>query len=77
MDIFDKQGRKIRKTMDGYSIVRENVSNKGRIFYDGNGVRYKCQGYNPKIQDCVYLNLKTGKHVVGCVEGMYLKNPRK
>lgn len=64
-------------TKDGIKVNRKSDKNKGHIFYDEDGNGFKCLGYNPKLDDCVYLNLQNNKEVVGCVKGFYYNNPKK
>jgi len=69
--------KKTAVTKDGVTVERASDKYKGHIFYDADGTGYKCLGYNPKLDDCVYRNLKTNVEVVGCMEGFYFNNPVK
>ena len=62
-------------TKDGVEVEKGTNKYKGHIFYDEDGGKYKCLGYFPKLDDCVYENLQTGKEVVGCMDGFYFKDP--
>ena len=64
-------------TKDGVEVEKGTNKYKGHIFYDEDGGKYKCLGYFPKLDDCVYENLQTGKEVVGCMDGFYFKDPTK
>ncbi|MEI7960732.1 MAG: hypothetical protein WCI04_00190 [archaeon] len=64
-------------TKDGVEVEKGTNKYKGHIFYDEDGGKYKCLGYFPKLDDCVYENLQTGKEVVGCMDGFYFKDPKK
>jgi hypothetical protein len=63
------------KTKDGVELEKRTNKHKGHIFYDEKGVGYECLGYFPKLDDCVYMNLKTKKEVVGCMDGFFYNNP--
>ena len=62
-------------TKDGVKLNRKSDKNKGHIFYDESGNKFKCLGHNEKLDDCVYLNMQTQKEVVGCLKGFYYNNP--
>lgn len=64
------------KTRDGIPVEKDSNKYKGHIFYDENGVGYRCLGYNEKLKDCVYKNLQTNVQVVGCMDGFYYNNPK-
>jgi hypothetical protein len=63
------------KTKDGVELEKRSNKHKGHIFYDEQGVGYECLGYFPKLDECVYMNLKTKKEVVGCMDGFFYNNP--
>ncbi len=63
------------KTKDGVELEKRSNKHKGHIFYDEKGVGYECLGYFPKLDECVYMNLKTKKEVVGCMDGFFYNNP--
>ena len=65
------------KTKDGVELHKASNEYKGHIFYDENGGKYKCLGYFPKLEDCVYLDIQTGNEVVGCMSGFYYNDPTK
>ena len=64
-------------TKDGVKVEKRSNKYKGHIFYDEKGGSYQCLGFYPKFDECVYLDLQTGKHVVGCMDGFYFSNPIK
>lgn len=67
--------KKTTYTKDGVEVDSSSDKYKGHIFYDEDGVGYKCLGYEKKLGDCVYLNLKTNQEVVGCMDGFYYNKP--
>lgn len=67
--------KKTAVTKDGVTVERASDKYKGHIFYDADGTGYKCLGYNPKLDDCIYRNLKTNVEVVGCMDGFYFNKP--
>lgn len=64
-------------TKDGVTVKKASNEYKGHIFYDEHGNQFKCLGYYPKLEECVYLDLQTGNEVVGCMDGFYYNNPTK
>ena len=64
-------------TKDGVKVAKGSNKYKGHVFYDEKGVGYKCLGFFPEIDDCMYKNLSTGNEVIGCMKGFYFNNPVK
>ena len=72
------EGGKIPKTVftkDGVEVEEHSDKYKGHIFYDADGGKYRCIGYLPRIDDCVYLDLQKDIEVVGCMDGFYFNDP--
>ncbi len=64
-------------TKDGVEVKKASNKYRGHVFFDADGLQYKCLGYFPKLGDCVYLNIKTNTEVVGCMDGFYFNDPTK
>lgn len=62
-------------TKDGVVVEKGTDKYKGHIFFDEDGGKYVCLGYNPKLEDCEYTNVQTGFTVVGCMTGFYFNDP--
>lgn len=72
------EGGKIPKTVftkDGVEVEEHSDKYIGHIFYDADGGKYRCIGYFPKLDDCVYLDLQKDIEVVGCMDGFYFNDP--
>jgi hypothetical protein len=68
---------KYTHTKDGVKVEKGTDKYKGHIFYEEDGSAYRCLGYFPKIDDCVYENVESGNKIVGCMDGFYFNNPNK
>lgn len=64
-------------TKDGVEVEKGSDKYKDHVFYDETGIGYKCLGYFPKLDDCVYINLKTKLEVIGCMDGFFWSDPTK
>ena len=68
-------GEKFTHTKDGVKVEKGSDKYKGHIFYEEDGTAFECLGYHPEIDDCIYKNVETGQHIVGCMDGFYFKKP--
>ena len=72
-----KEDEKFTYTKDGVKVDKGTDKYKNHIFYEEDGTAFKCLLYFPNIDDCIYENVETGQHVVGCMDGFYFKKPKK
>lgn len=63
-------------TKDGVELDKKSNKYRGHTFYCDLGKKFKCKGYNEKLDDCTYTN-EAGTEVVGCVSGFYYNKPKK
>ncbi len=61
-------------TRDGVSVKRKDPLNRGKVFYDENGKKWTCKGYNAKLDECVFKD-EDGKEITSCLRDMYKNNP--
>lgn len=66
---------KYTHTKDGVKVEKGTDKYKGHIFYEEDGTAFECLGYFPKLDDCIYREVETGRDVVGCMDGFYFNKP--